>query len=217
MSLRNGEPRCLSLRRGFPFSSESKLCEYVMKCRCPSDTHGHKAGKCQALAVTPDNMCQPCHDKVEQELAKATRQSDKSKPSLKLALAFVAAALVSTAGLAQSRDGTPNIPNGSTSAEKRKFDFDGTPFLNDIFPPGIHQDFRARKAPGIAFAGASDAGGKITLICQGTMSFVNPIVGRAVKTQQQPFAQSGLTIDMDGGQVTWGEYTLPITENKANI
>ena len=40
-----------------------------MKCRCPSDTHGHKAGKCQALAVTPDKMCQPCHDKVEQELA----------------------------------------------------------------------------------------------------------------------------------------------------
>ena len=40
-----------------------------MKCRCPSDTHGHKAGKCQALAVTPNNLCQPCHDKVEQELA----------------------------------------------------------------------------------------------------------------------------------------------------
>jgi len=54
--------------------------EYVMNCRCPSDTHGHKAGKCQALAVTPDNMCQPCHDKVEQELAKPTKQSDKSKP-----------------------------------------------------------------------------------------------------------------------------------------
>src|SRR6516225_3884429 len=34
--------------------------------------HGHKAGKCHALAVTPDNMCQPCHDKVEQELAKPT-------------------------------------------------------------------------------------------------------------------------------------------------
>jgi hypothetical protein len=40
-----------------------------MKCRCPSDTDGHKAAKCQALAVTPDKMCQPCHDKVEQEFA----------------------------------------------------------------------------------------------------------------------------------------------------
>src|SRR5262245_20490886 len=57
----------------------------------------------------------------------------------------------------------------------------------------------------------------ITLICQGTMSFVNPIVGKAVKTQQQPSAQSGLTIDKVGGKVIWGAYTLPITENKGNI
>ena len=71
-----------------------------MKCRCPSDTRGHKAGKCQALTVTPDKMCQPCHDKVEQELAKPTKQLDKSKPSLTLALAFVAAALMSTPALA---------------------------------------------------------------------------------------------------------------------
>src|SRR5262249_13698582 len=56
-----------------------------------------------------------------------------------------------------------------------------------------------------------------TFICQGTMSFVNPIVGTAVKLQQRPSAESGLAIDMDGGKVTWGAYTLPITENKGNI
>ena len=39
----------------------------------------------------------------------------------------------------------------------------------------------------------------------------------AEKLQQQPFAQSGLMIDMDGGKVTWGAYTLPITENKGNM
>ena len=30
-----------------------------MKCRCPSDTHGHKPGKCQGLAVTLERKIAP--------------------------------------------------------------------------------------------------------------------------------------------------------------
>jgi hypothetical protein len=33
-----------------------------MKCQCPSETHGHEAGKCTNLATEPDRMCKPCHD-----------------------------------------------------------------------------------------------------------------------------------------------------------
>src|SRR5262245_40467718 len=37
----------------------------------------------------------------------------------------------------------------------------------------------------------------------GLALIVNPVVGKAVKTRQQFYAQSGLTIDMDVGKVTW--------------
>ncbi len=33
-----------------------------MKCQCPSETHGHEAGKCNNLVTEPDRMCKPCHD-----------------------------------------------------------------------------------------------------------------------------------------------------------
>jgi hypothetical protein len=39
-----------------------------MKCRCPSETHGHKPGKCNNLATEPDLMCKPCHDKSAKEM-----------------------------------------------------------------------------------------------------------------------------------------------------
>ena len=39
-----------------------------MKCKCPSETHGHEAGKCNNLATEPDRMCKPCHDKVAKEM-----------------------------------------------------------------------------------------------------------------------------------------------------
>src|SRR6516165_6689831 len=58
------------------------------------------AGNILTGTRTRDRRSQPCHDKVEQELAKPTKQLDESKPSLKLALAFVAAALMSTPALA---------------------------------------------------------------------------------------------------------------------
>ena len=31
-------------------------------CQCPTETHGHKAGKCGKPATGPDRMCKPCHD-----------------------------------------------------------------------------------------------------------------------------------------------------------
>jgi hypothetical protein len=40
----------------------------AMKCKCPSETHGHEAGKCNNLATEPDHMCKPCHDKVAKEM-----------------------------------------------------------------------------------------------------------------------------------------------------
>src|SRR5262249_33957985 len=60
-----------------------------MKCRCPSDTHGHKPGKCQALAVTPDHMCQPCHDKMEKEVESAASLGENGR-SLSHELADIA-------------------------------------------------------------------------------------------------------------------------------
>ena len=33
-----------------------------MKCKCPSENHGHKAGKCKNLATEPDHMCKQCHE-----------------------------------------------------------------------------------------------------------------------------------------------------------
>jgi hypothetical protein len=80
-----GSPGVYLFAGAFRSAPKENFASMVMKCRCPSDTHGHKAGRCQALAVTPDKMCQPCHDKVEHELAKPTKQLDESKPSLKLA------------------------------------------------------------------------------------------------------------------------------------
>jgi hypothetical protein len=37
--------------------------EPAMKCQCPSETHGHKVGKCGQLATEPDRMCKPCHER----------------------------------------------------------------------------------------------------------------------------------------------------------
>jgi hypothetical protein len=31
-----------------------------MKCKCPTETHGHEAGKCANLATEPYDMCKPC-------------------------------------------------------------------------------------------------------------------------------------------------------------
>jgi hypothetical protein len=39
-----------------------------MKCQCPSETHGHEAGKCNNLATEPDRMCKPCHDKAAKDV-----------------------------------------------------------------------------------------------------------------------------------------------------
>jgi hypothetical protein len=39
-----------------------------MKCRCPSETHAHRAGKCNKLATEPDHMCKSCHDKATEDM-----------------------------------------------------------------------------------------------------------------------------------------------------
>jgi hypothetical protein len=52
-----------------------------MKCRCPSETHGHKAGKCDQLATEPDRMCKPCHDSAADEAVNATAESLPSEPA----------------------------------------------------------------------------------------------------------------------------------------
>jgi hypothetical protein len=52
-----------------------------MKCKCPSETHGHEAGKCNNLASEPDRMCKPCHDKVAKEMHVARRLTT-SHPSI---------------------------------------------------------------------------------------------------------------------------------------
>ena len=39
------------------------------KCRCASDTHGHKAGDCTNLITLPElSLCKPCFDKSLEEL-----------------------------------------------------------------------------------------------------------------------------------------------------
>ena len=39
------------------------------KCRCASDTHGHKAGHCTNLITLPElSLCKPCFDKSLREL-----------------------------------------------------------------------------------------------------------------------------------------------------
>ena len=50
-----------------------------MKCKCPTETHGHKAGKCNHLATEPDRLCKPCHDKTAKEMH-AARQPDNQPP-----------------------------------------------------------------------------------------------------------------------------------------
>jgi hypothetical protein len=50
-----------------------------MKCKCPTETHGHKAGKCNNLATAPDRMCKPCHDKTAKEMHTAS-QPDNQPP-----------------------------------------------------------------------------------------------------------------------------------------
>jgi hypothetical protein len=49
-------------------------------CKCPSETHGHEAGKCNNLATEPDHMCRPCHDKAAEEMPVA-RPPDHQPPS----------------------------------------------------------------------------------------------------------------------------------------
>jgi hypothetical protein len=50
-----------------------------MKCKCPTETHGHKAGKCNNLATEPHRMCKPCHDKTAKEMHVA-RPPNKQPP-----------------------------------------------------------------------------------------------------------------------------------------
>jgi len=52
-----------------------------MKCQCPSERHGHKAGKCGQLATEPDRMCKPCHDSAADEAVQATAESPLSEPA----------------------------------------------------------------------------------------------------------------------------------------
>ena len=41
----------------------------VRKCRCASETHGHKPGECTNLATLPElSLCKPCFDKSLEEL-----------------------------------------------------------------------------------------------------------------------------------------------------
>jgi hypothetical protein len=40
-------------------------------CRCQTETHGHKAGKCTKPATEPDHMCKPCSDKAADKQAKS--------------------------------------------------------------------------------------------------------------------------------------------------
>jgi hypothetical protein len=48
-----------------------------MKCKCPTETHGHEAGKCGNLATEPDRMCKPCHDKAAKAMHIARPQDDQ--------------------------------------------------------------------------------------------------------------------------------------------
>jgi len=51
-----------------------------MKCQCPSETHGHEAGKCNNLATEPDRMCKPCHDSWADEAMPTARPADNQPP-----------------------------------------------------------------------------------------------------------------------------------------
>jgi len=52
-----------------------------MKCRCPSETHGHKPGKCNNLAATSGQLCKPCHDKTQQEIKAVPRVKRPALPA----------------------------------------------------------------------------------------------------------------------------------------
>jgi hypothetical protein len=39
-----------------------------MKCRCPSESHGHRPGKCKNLATEANQMCKQCYDKTVKEI-----------------------------------------------------------------------------------------------------------------------------------------------------
>ena len=51
-----------------------------MKCQCPSETHGHKAGKCAQIATEPDRMCKPCRDSALAEAVQAAAKGLLSEP-----------------------------------------------------------------------------------------------------------------------------------------
>ena len=44
------------------------------KCRCPSETHGHNAGKCKGIATESDGLCEPCHERAAEELSTITER-----------------------------------------------------------------------------------------------------------------------------------------------
>jgi hypothetical protein len=48
-----------------------------MKCRCPSEAHGHKPGKCNNLATEPDRTCKPCHDTAAKEMHAACPEDNQ--------------------------------------------------------------------------------------------------------------------------------------------
>jgi hypothetical protein len=51
-----------------------------MKCKCPSERHGHEAGKCNNLAAEPDRMCKPCHDSwVDEAMPTANLPSEPAR------------------------------------------------------------------------------------------------------------------------------------------
>jgi hypothetical protein len=48
--------------------------QLVKKCRCPSERHGHKPGKCQNVATEPEQICKPCRDKSAGALSRASKR-----------------------------------------------------------------------------------------------------------------------------------------------
>ena len=44
------------------------------KCRCASERHGHKPGKCKNVATEPEQMCKPCRDETKEELSRISKR-----------------------------------------------------------------------------------------------------------------------------------------------
>jgi hypothetical protein len=44
------------------------------KCRCPSESHGHNAGKCKGIATETDGLCELCHERAAEELSTITER-----------------------------------------------------------------------------------------------------------------------------------------------